>query len=88
MSGLETLRKNKICGISVFDLVLGIVGLWIVIYLYQIFVGGVKPSIQYLGMSLGLAVVLVIPIGILFHAVFGVPSKINCAVKLAPHDKC
>lgn len=82
--GIMTFR---ICGIRVFDTVLTILGLWLLFWLLQWRVGKLNGGVA-VATGLALALVCTFPLAILGHAIFGVPTALNCALKLANPSKC
>ncbi len=73
--------------IRLFDTVLTFFSVWILFYLLQIFVGKYDYGLAVFS-SMLLAALVTFPLAIFFHAIFGVPTALNCALRLAPYDKC
>ena len=73
--------------IRLFDTLLTFIVLWILFYCLQVFVGKYDYGLAVFS-SLLLAVLLIFPLAIFFHAIFGVPTALNCGLRLAPYDKC
>jgi len=86
MSGLTTLRL-PVLNIRFVDTILTFVILWILFYLLQVFLGQCDWGISIFS-SLLLAAIIMFPLAIFFHAIFGIPTALNCALGLAPHKKC
>ena len=79
--------RLPLINIRFVDTVLTFFVLWILFYLLQTLVGKCDWGISIFS-SLLLAVILIFPLAIFFHAIFGIPTALNCALRLAPYDKC
>jgi hypothetical protein len=66
---LRTLRMPRIAGIALFDLTSGLLG--VILFIRICF-----PS-RPIHFTLAWATVLTLPIGILFHIIFNVPTMLN-----------
>ena len=86
MSSITDIRLPLI-NIRFIDTILTFVGLWILFYLLQTLVGKCDWGISIFS-SLLIAVIVMFPLAIFFHAIFGVPTALNCALRLSPYDKC
>lgn len=77
------MKRVRVFGISVFDLLVGIVGM-VVVFL-------IARQIHFKDLSVWpfiiAAVVLTIPLGIIFHVIFGVNTKINSVLGLSHAPK-
>ena len=73
--------------IRLFDTLLTFFALWILFYLLQILVGKFDYGLAVFS-SMLLAALITFPLAIFFHAIFGVPTALNCALRLAPYHKC
>jgi Na+-transporting methylmalonyl-CoA/oxaloacetate decarboxylase beta subunit len=73
METLEYLRSFRICGIALFDLILAfVVTIWI---------------LNYFGVSTEMAAALTIPIGIISHVIFNIPTRLNYKLGLSEDPK-
>ena len=79
--------RLPLLNVRLLDTLLTFFGLWIFFYLMQVFVGKCDPGLSVLS-SMILAVLIMFPLAIVFHAIFGVPTALNCALGLAPIAKC
>lgn len=76
---IEEIRKNKIFGLAIFDLVLGMLGLVMVFILTrQLFFP--KLPIQNFIFA---AILLTIPLGIVSHVIFGIDTTLNYRLGLS-----
>jgi len=76
---IAELRKYRIYGIALFDLVFGIIGM---ILLFLLLRKIYFPNLSY-GPFVLWAIILTIPIGIFFHVFFGVNTALNSYLKLS-----
>lgn len=76
---ITDLRKPKIFGLAIFDLVLSVIGIIILFVTMQ------KWHFKNLSYSTFViaAIILTIPIGIVFHVVFGVNTALNYKLGLS-----
>lgn len=79
--------RLPLINVRFFDTIITFVVLWIFFYLLQVLVGKCDWEISIFS-SLLIAVILMFPLAIFFHAIFVIPTALNCALRLAPHDKC
>ena len=79
MVTIEALRKPRICGIAVFDLVTALIGMVIIfsiawrLHFY---------SLSYLPF-LGASLLLTLPVGIVVHVIVGVNTSLNSYLGLS-----
>jgi hypothetical protein len=73
MSITEIRKKYRIFNIAIFDLVLAFIG---VIFIFMIFWRIFFKSLPWWHFVLA-AIILTIPIGIVFHIIFGVKTQLN-----------
>ncbi len=85
--GIPEQRIGGKHGIRVFDTVLALVVLWIILFILQWKAGKMKPQIAVFT-SFGLALIVLFPLAIIVHAVFGIPTSLNCKLHLASQSKC
>ncbi len=83
MSTITNLRKPKIFGLAVFDLVVGMIGTVV------IFLGMWRwhfPKLNPWHFVIA-AILLTVPIGIVFHIIFGVDTALNSKLGLSEAPK-
>ena len=73
MSFISDLRKYRIFGISLFDLLTSIIGLIIIFLIAKYFHFKNLKSINFIIAG----VLLAIPLGIIFHIIFGTNTTLN-----------
>lgn len=79
MSFIQTIRKPRILGMSIFDIVTGFLGMVIVFLLaWKWHFPKLSPW-----RFVGAAVLLMFPVGIAFHIVFGVNTSLNYRLGLS-----
>lgn len=81
-SAVMSLLSIRVGGVRVFDTVLSILILWW-FFAYMSHGSGCRVS-----RGLALALLTVFPLAIFFHALFRVPTFINCSLGLADPVKC
>ena len=78
-----TIRKYKIFGLAVFDLIIGVIGL---VGIFLLMWKWHFPELNAWHFIIA-AVLLTIPTGILFHVLFGVNTKLNYKLGLSESPK-
>jgi hypothetical protein len=68
-----SIRKHRIFGIALFDLILGAIGM-IIIFLISRYI--FFPQLNY-SVFILFGLLLTIPTGILFHILFGINTQLN-----------
>jgi hypothetical protein len=70
---ISDLRKYKIFGLAIFDLVVGMIGMVILMLIFwKIRFSNLNPIYFILA-----GILITIPVGILFHVIFGVNTALN-----------
>lgn len=79
MGWIETLRKYRVWGIAVFDLVTALLGMTIIFYFAW------KWHFRSLSKwpFLAAALLLTLPVGIFVHVIFGVNTTLNSYLRLS-----
>lgn len=80
---LENIRSHKIFGLAIFDLVTAIIGM-IIIFLIAWKIH--YPKLDWWKFVVA-AILLAIPVGIVFHILFGVNTKLNYTLGLSNKPK-
>ena len=84
---MKSLMTYRIFGVRVFDIVVTVLALWLLFLLLMIFAGKQHVGLAFV-YSLILALVLTFPLAIFFHAVFQIPTKLSCALKIVSANRC
>lgn len=77
------IRRHKIFGLAIFDLVLGIIGM---VILFLILWRWHFPKLNPINFIIA-AILLTIPVGILFHILFGTNTALNYDLGLSNKPK-
>ena len=77
------MKRVRVFGISIFDLLLGLGGM-IIVFVIAWKVHFSKLSVWPFILA---AILLTIPLGIIFHVIFGVNTKVNYVLKLSNAPK-
>lgn len=83
MTSISNLRKYRIFGIAIFDLVTSMIGLVIVFLIFKHFH---YPTLNILPFIIA-GILLAIPLGIMFHILFGINSTLNYMLGLSNNPK-
>jgi hypothetical protein len=81
------LLSYRIGGIRLFDTIIALIILWVIIFMIQWKRGRVEARYA-IATSLGLSLIVLFPLAIIIHALFGVTTFLNCRLRLASYDKC
>ena len=79
LPSLPTLRSYRIAGMALFDLVFAALG---TVFLFLYFRGRFFPKLSKTKFIVA-AVLLTVPIGIVFHVLFGVDTSLNYRLGLS-----
>lgn len=83
MTSINELRKYRIFGIAIFDLATSMIGLVII---FLIFKQIHYPSLNAIPFIIA-GILLAIPLGIIFHILFGINSTLNYMLGLSNNPK-
>ena len=79
--------SRRVLGMRILDISLSILILYLLFSMILYHIG--KKSLGYsLKVGLVLAIVTMFPLAIFFHAIFNVPTSLNCRLGLGSKDRC